>query len=157
MSGRLRVVPLTLERANSLVRQWHRHSPPVLGHRFSIGAEINGALVGACIVGRPNARMTDQDTVAQVLRLVTDGTPNACSLLYAAAARAARAMGFDSIITFTLEREPGTSLRAAGWDRDGETDGGNWREEFRKLATTMLPRPSRHDEGPKVRWIKRLR
>src|SRR5262245_44735784 len=122
----MRPVPLTLREANELVARWHRHHKPVIGHRFSIGCEVNGQLVGAVIVGRPVAYKTNAQRVAEVTRLVTDGTPHACSLLYAAAARAAQAMGYDRIQTFTLETEPGTSLRAASWRRDGLTPGHAW-------------------------------
>lgn len=116
MGKRLRVVPLTLKQANELVGLWHRHHGLVVGHRWSIGVEVDGGdlgwlLVGAAIVGRPKARMTDQYRVAEVDRLVTNGAEHACSKMYAACARAAQAMGFEEIQTFTLRSEPGTSLR----------------------------------------------
>lgn len=112
----LHPVPLTLKQANSLVASLHRHHKPEVGHRFSIGCETeDGELVGAAIIGRPKARAIEQYRVAEVTRLVTDGTPNACSLLYGAAWRTWRAMGGERMITYTLASEPGTSLRAAGW------------------------------------------
>lgn len=120
----MRVVPLTLKQANGLISELHRHHKPVVGHRFSIGAESDGKLVAAVVVGRPVSREVDQYRVAEVTRLVTDGTRNACSLLYAAAARAAQAMGFDLIQTYILESEPGTSLKASGWLLVGTTRGG---------------------------------
>lgn len=119
----MRVVPLTLKQANGLISELHRHHKPVVGHRFSIGAESDGKLVAAVVVGRPVSREVDQYRVAEVTRLVTDGTRNACSLLYAAAARAAQAMGFDLIQTYILESEPGTSLKASGWLLVGTTRG----------------------------------
>src|SRR5690242_3370013 len=81
----MKIVPLTLAQANALVASLHRHHKPAQGHRFSIGAEHNGALVGAVIVGRPVARGCDPYRTAEVVRLVTDGTKNACSFLYSAA------------------------------------------------------------------------
>ena len=83
----LRIVPLELAEANALVKQWHRQHQPVVGHRFSIGAiDSDGLLIGAAIVGRPVARLAGPPRqVLEVVRLVTDGTPNACSMLYAAA------------------------------------------------------------------------
>jgi hypothetical protein len=123
-ANNLRVIPLTLAEANAVVAKWHRHHKPVVGHRFSIGALSGGILIGAAIIGRPVARLTDQSFVAEVTRLVTDGTKNACSLLYAASARAAQAMGYDAIQTFILATEPGTSLRAAGWIPVSTTLGG---------------------------------
>jgi hypothetical protein len=107
-------------------------------------------LVGAVIVGRPVARLTDQMAIAEVTRLVTDGTTNACSFLYGAAARVARDMGFDSIQTFILSTETGTSLRAAGWTYDGDTDGGNWNRPSRGGRRTDQPLIG------KKRWSKRF-
>ncbi len=147
----MRAVPLTLKQANKAVAQLHRHHKPVRGHRFSIGAEKDGRLVGAVIVGRPVARNTDQYRVAEVTRLVTDGTRNACSFLYGASARAARAMGFDKIQTFILESESGTSLRAAGWEMVAVSPGGDWNTPTRGGRRTDQP------TEPKTRWERRFR
>lgn len=118
------IVPLSLAEANELVRRLHRHHEPVVGHKFSIGAEQDGKIVGAAIVGRPVARHRDDGWTLEVTRLVTDGTKNACSALYAAAWRAARAMGYRRLGTYILETEEGTSLRAAGWKLVHHTQGG---------------------------------
>ena len=144
----MRVVPLTLKQANDLVAQLHRHHKPVQGHRFSIGAEVNGVLCGAAVVGRPQARMTDQYRTVEVLRLVTDGTKNACSFLYGASARVAREMGFDTIQTFILESEPGTSLRATGWKFDGYSAGGTWNRPSRGNRRDDQP------QEPKSRYVR---
>lgn len=127
----LEVVPLTLKQANASVDKLHRHHKPVTGHRFSIGCVSDGVLVGAAIVGRPKARLTEQYSVAEVTRLVTDGTKNACSVLYSAAARAAREMGFAKIQTFILEEESGTSLIASGWKFESFSEGGDWNRPSR--------------------------
>lgn len=113
----MKVIPLTLERANEVVASWHRHNKPVRGHRFSIGAEHEGELVGVAIVGRPVARKLDQHFTAEVNRLCTvDGAPkNTCSFLYGAARRIWWAMGGARLITYTLRSESGASLRGAGW------------------------------------------
>lgn len=111
----LELIPLKLAEANEYVAMFHRHHKPVVGHRFSIGLLKDGEPCGAIIIGRPVARMIEHRTTAEVTRCVTDGTPNACSKLYAAAWRAWRAMGGKRLITYTLESEPGTSLTAAGW------------------------------------------
>jgi len=112
----LHIEPLDLAGANFLVARWHRHHVPVQGHRFSIGIfDEDGVPHGAAIVGRPVGGGKDQAVVAEVTRLVTDGTPNACSMLYSAAARAAKAMGYTRIQTYILTEEPGTSLKASGW------------------------------------------
>jgi hypothetical protein len=102
------------------------------------------------VVGRPVAREIDQYAVAEATRLVTDGSPHVCSFLYAAAARAAKAMGFSKIQTYILDSEPGTSLRAAGWQFETSTNGGDWNHSWRKGRRT--------DQSmvPKQRWAKDL-
>jgi hypothetical protein len=144
------IVPLELKDLNALVERWHRHHKPVQGHRFSIGLKRDGKLVGGISVGRPTVRMTDQRRILEVTRLVTDGTPNACSQLYAAAARVGRELGYTRIQTFILASESGASLRAAGWILDGESGGGDW---------TRASKPNRRQDqpqGPKHRYSKTL-
>jgi hypothetical protein len=149
----LSIVPLTLAQANALVARLHRHHKRAVGHRFSLGCEDKGQLVGAVIVGRPVAYKTDQAKVAEVTRLVTDGTRNACSMLYQAAARTAKEMGFESIQTFILASEPGTSLKASGWRCDGETPGKVWvRSETQRLFAD-----EDYAAGPKTRWVRTLK
>lgn len=110
-------------------------------------------MVGVCIVGRPVARNTNQRTIVEVTRLCTDGTPNACSALYGAAARAAKALGYEKIQTFILASEPGTSLRATGWVCEGESAGGQW-------SCSTRHRPADFDGSrpleAKTRWAKVL-
>jgi hypothetical protein len=143
----LRIVPLPIKQANVLVARWHRHHAPVHGALFALGVAQGPHLCGAAIVGRPVARRLHDGGTAEVVRLVTDGTPNACSILYAAAARAWFSLGGTRIVTYILAHEPGVSLRAAGWSKDGETtDQAGW------------SRPSRLRSGPwlgtKQRWHK---
>ena len=124
---RLKTFPATFKQANDMVSRLHRHHKPVIGHRFSIGCEdSNGEVHGMSIVGRPVARAVNQYRTAEVTRLVSDGTPHVCSLLYAACARAAAAMGYDKIQTAILESEPGISLKAAGWQFDHIVKGRDW-------------------------------
>lgn len=125
------VVPPTRDEANELVRRWHRHHKAVVGYRFALGARNRSGTVGAAIIGRPVARNTDQYLTAEVTRLVTNGTKNACSFLYAAAARVAKEMGFKRIQTFILASEPGTSLLAAGWKWERDSWGGSWNRPSR--------------------------
>jgi hypothetical protein len=118
------------------VDQHHRHHKPVVGHIFSLGAAIGEKIVGVVIVGRPVSRMRDDGETADVTRLCTDGTKNACSFLYGAAARAAFALGFKRIGTYILSSEPGTSLTAANWRLVGETKGGSWSRGNRPRVDT---------------------
>lgn len=144
----LRPKPITLAEASAFVGKLHRHHKVPVGHRFSIGCAKAGELVGVAVIGRPVARMTDQYAVAEVTRLCTDGTKNACSFLYALAARLALEMGFHRIQTFILADEPGTSLQAAGWHFDGLSDGGDWNRPSRSNRRTDQPMQG------KQRWIK---
>jgi hypothetical protein len=149
---RLRAVPVELKVANLYVARLHRHHKPVQGHRFSLGVIDDGGLLhGVAIVGRPVARLAgDPGRVLEVTRLVTDGTPNACSLLYQAAARAGKAMGYERIQTYILESEPGTSLRAAGWVDEGPAGGGQWHH------TDGKPRRTDQPIERKRRWARPL-
>lgn len=152
----LRIVPLKLREANALVAALHRHHQPVRGHRFSIGVvDMDGVVHGACIVGRPVARHAGHErAVLEVTRLVTDGTPNACSMLYSAAARAGACLGYSRIQTYILESEPGTSLRASGWQDEGLTRGGDWNRQGRVRRTDQPMERKRRwarvlgEEGP---------
>lgn len=122
----LDIVPVTLKEANAFVEQYHRHHRPVVGHKFSIAATDGEKIVGVSIVGRPVSRYMDDGLTLEVTRLCTDGTHNACSILYAASWRAARAMGYKKLITYILESETGSSLKAAGWKCVGKAGGLRW-------------------------------
>jgi hypothetical protein len=117
------IVPVTLRAANAFVGRLHRHARPVAGAKFAVGLERDGDLVGVAIVGRPVARHLDDGKAAEILRLCTDGSRNACSMLYGACRRAARAMGHDAVYTYTLPQEGGASLRAAGFQLERENAG----------------------------------
>lgn len=149
----LHVRPATLKQLNATVATLHRHHKPVRGHRFSLMVvDADGMVRGACSVGRPVSRELDPYQVAEVTRLVTDGTKNACSILYAAAARACKAMGFETIQTYILDTEPGTSLRAAGWEHVRSTRGGDWNNSKAFAGKRRTDQPM----GPKHCYAKRL-
>lgn len=114
---RLHLRPLRFRQACALVAEHHRHHRAPQGHLFSIGAaDDHGRDVGAVIVGRPVARHYDDGLTAEVTWLVVvDQAPNASSHLLGAAWRAARAMGYRRMLTYTQAEESGASLRAAGW------------------------------------------
>jgi hypothetical protein len=146
------IVPIELSEANALVKRWHRHHKEAQGHRFSIGAydTKKQELVGAVIVGRPVARLVNWRTTVEVVRLVSDGTKNACSILYAASARVAKELGYEKIQTYILDTEAGTSLLASGWECESKSAGGGhgWHS-----------RSGRRDDQPentKQRWSKAL-
>lgn len=142
---RLRHCRIALDEANAFIKEHHRHHRPVVGHLFSIGAHDGKRIVGVAIVGRPVSRMRDDGETAEVTRLCTDGTKNACSFLYGAAARAAFALGFRRIGTYTLPEEGGGSLRGAGWKLIGERGGGSW-------SVPSRPRVDKHPLQKKLLW-----
>jgi hypothetical protein len=114
--SRLTVVPVTFDIACGFVEMWHRHHQPPVGHKFSLGmASEDGVLRGVAIVGRPVARHFDNGQTLELTRSATDGSPNVNSALYAAAWRAAKALGWRRLISYTQAGESGSSLRAAGW------------------------------------------
>lgn len=117
-------VPLELKEANAFVDRLHRHHDPVYRDKFRVGAWKDGKLVGVVQIGRPVSRMLDDGKTVEVTRLCSDGTENVCSFLYGKAAKIAREMGYRKIITYILQTEPGTSLKAAGWFKEAEKCGG---------------------------------
>jgi hypothetical protein len=133
---KLTIVPVSLDEANAFVAAHHRHHKPVVGHKFSIGVADGERVRGVAIIGRPVARMLDDGWTLEVNRCCTDGTRNACSMLYGAAWRAARALGYRRLLTYTLPFEGGASLRAAGWRLIGERGGGNWNTPARPRVDT---------------------
>lgn len=122
----LDIVPITLAEANTFVERYHRHHKPVVGHKFSIGATDGENIVGVAIVGRPVSRYLDDGLTLEVTRCCTDGTKNACSILYGATWRAARAMGYKKVVTYILESENGASLKASGYKCIGQAGGLRW-------------------------------
>ncbi len=132
----LSVRPARLREANAFVAEHHRHHKPVRGCIAVVGVEAHGRMCGVAIVGRPLARLLDDRRTAEVTRCCTDGTPNACSMLYRAAWRSVKALGYQQLITYTLPREGGASLRAAGFLEVGPAGGGRWSRPLSGRART---------------------
>jgi len=141
----LTLTPCTLSDANAFVKQWHRHHKPTQGGLFAVAVSFGHEICGVAIVGRPVARALDDAWTAEVTRVATDGTRNACSMLYGACWRAARALGWRRLVTYTLESEPGTSLKAAGWKVVGKVKGRSW-------DCPSRPRVDKHPTQGKLRW-----
>ena len=119
-------MPITVRTANSVVTDYHRHHPAVTGCKFAIGCEDNGNLCGVAICGRPVSRYLDDGRTLEINRLCTDGTRNACSKLYGASVRIAKAMGYKKVITYILESESGASLKASNFVCEGKAGGTHW-------------------------------
>ena len=141
----LSLMPITLKEANEFVRLHHRNHNTVTGHKFSVGVTDGESVRGVAIVGRPVSRHEDNGATLEVARCCTDGVKNGCSMLYGAAWRAVKAMGYSRLITYTLPSEGGSSLKASGWRLLGEHGGGNWNTKSR-------PRVDTEHQQTKFKW-----
>lgn len=140
---KLELVPLTFAQAAEFSAEHHRHHPDITGHKFSLGVATvpEGELVGVAIVGRPVARHFDDGRTVEANRVCTDGTGNANSMLYGAVARAAFALGYTRVVTYTEASESGASLRAAGWRVVAERPArANWHQASVRLRSRRSPK-----------------
>lgn len=144
---RLHIVPVILRAARAYVTAAHHpHRRAPIGAKLAISVhDQRGTLRGVAILGRPLARRLDDGKAIEVTRVATDGCRNACSALYGAARRVARALDYARIYTSTRETEPGTSLRAVGWRAAARSRGGGWSRDSRRKR-------DRHPLDAKVRW-----
>lgn len=143
----LYVVPCDIRVANEFVTRHHRHHRAVAGAKFTVAVAEQDWIVGVAIVGRPVARHLEDGYTLEVTRLATDGTYNACSLLYGAAWRAARALGYRRLVTYTLQSESGASLRAAGFRAVEAVRGRSW-------SCPARPRADKTRIEDRMRWEK---
>ena len=156
----MEVKPITLREANAYVEAFHRHHGPTVGHKWSLAAYKDGRLCGVAVVGGPTGRYLDDGHTLEVTRLCTDGTRNACSVLYAACARRAKLEGYEKIVTFILQSEPGTSLKAAGWTLESAKAGKpKWNKQRyadKPVQLSLFPKKEPPAEY-KQRWAKALK
>ncbi len=147
VQAKLTIRPCTITEAKVYVRAHHRHNRPPVSGLFALSVWDGDRLCGVVMAGRPVARALDNGETVELTRVCVDGTPNAASALIGAGKRAAQALGYRRVITYTLQSEPGTSLRAAGM-----------REAARLAARAPWSAPSRPreagtvDRQPKIRW-----
>lgn len=120
----LQIRPIDLKSANEFVVKHHRHNGKVLVHRFSISVYDGDRLCGVAICGNPVARKLDDGDTLEVKRCCTDGTRNACSILYGRCAKIAKDMGYKKIITYITNEEFGASLRASNYVLEADGVGG---------------------------------
>jgi hypothetical protein len=148
----LAIAPINVDKANKHIANWHRHTKPRLA-KFALSVvDDAGNVRGVALVGRPVAPTLDDGRAIEILRVATDGTRNACSMLYGAARRAARAMGHDPVYTYSLPEEGGASLRAAGFRLDKENAGGSAAMWHNRPGRTVQP-VGNDLVGGKWRWI----
>jgi hypothetical protein len=111
----LTIVPVDFADVRRFVELHHRHHPQPVGHKFSVAVADGDTIVGVASVGRPVARAYQDGWTLEVNRSCVVDAPNANSMLYGACWRAAKALGWRRLITYTQATESGSSLRAAGW------------------------------------------
>ena len=145
----LRIIPCTYQQAVNYVNTYHRHHHAPVGCKFCIAVSDSGDTVhGVAICGRPVSRHLDNGYTLEILRVCTDGTPNACSMLYGACCRIAKQMGYTDVYTYTLQSEDGASLKASNFECEGPAGGTHWtgeRDRGQNIPNEM-----------KTRWHKRL-
>ena len=147
---RITAIPLELKQANAFVAEHHRHHDPVYRDKFRVGCEMEGKVVGVANVGRPVNRNLDDGETLEVTRLCTTGEKGVCSFLYSRCARIAKEMGYSKIITYILDSESGTSLKASGWHKEADVSGRNW-------SCPSRPRNTVAPTCNKQRWAKNLK
>ena len=156
----LSIKPISIREAHEYVERMHRHPGKKTGCRFAIGCYEGGVLHGVAICSNPVARNADDGLTLEVSRLCTDGTRNACSILYGACARIAKEMGFRKVQTYILESENGISLKASGWKCEGKAGAVSWmhnaseRTKMRNAQLELFPTKKTVPEEMKVRWAK---
>ena len=116
----LTIRPIHIKQANEFIRNYHRHNLPVVGGKFAISCYDESRLCGVAVCGRPTSRRLDDGITLEIYRNCTDGTYNACSKLYGGCVRVARAMGYEKVITYTLDSENGASVRASNFICEGK-------------------------------------
>jgi hypothetical protein len=143
----VRLVPRPIRQRDAFdfVARVHRHHRPPQGSLRCYSVAVGTEVCGVAIVGRPVARHLDDGETCEVIRLATNGTRNACSMLYAMSWRGAENEGYRRIVTYILESETGASLRASGWRFLWETSGGSWDRGSR-------PREDTAPTCPKQAW-----
>ena len=156
-------LPIELKDAQSYINQFHRHHQAAHRDKFRIAASDGQNILGVIQVGRPVSRVLDDGNTLEVLRLCTTGEKNVCSFLYSRAARIAKEMGYTKIITYILESETGTSLKASGWKLEADGVGGSdWNVPSRPREVvasqmSLFPEKEKYPVGEKKqRWVKLL-
>lgn len=144
----MEIRPITFRQACEFVNREHRHHKATVGCKFCIGLFDGTQMKGCAICGRPVSRYLDDGLTCEINRLCTDGTPNACSMLYGAACRTARAMGYKKVVTYILETENGASLKASNFECEGIAGGTHWTGE--RDRGQDIPREM------KQRWVRSL-
>ena len=159
----MKAVPIELKEAQEYINNHHRHHQAARRDKFRIAASDGDTILGVIQVGRPVSRILDNGKTLEVLRLCTTGEKNVCSFLYSRAARIAKEMGYEKIITYILESESGISLKSSGWRCEVDGVGGrDWnvpsrpREVIPSQMSLFEEKPKYPVNCKKQRWVKKL-
>lgn len=144
----MEIRPITFKVASDFINNNHRHHKATIGCKFCIGLYDKEKLIGCAVCGRPVSRYLDDGMTCEINRVCTDGAKNACSMLYGACCRVGKAMGYKKIITYTLESELGTSLKASNFKNEGVAGGRVW--------TGSRKRDNGVPKERKIRWSREL-
>lgn len=147
-----RLAPITVKAALAIVKRWHRHLPNLQGGLFAVAVvdpDLVPPVCGVGIAGNPSRVWQGDGRVVITRVALRDDVQNGCSMVYGALSRAAKALGYSEVWTYTLPDEPGTSLRAAGFEDMGLSDGGSYDRPSRARRPPVRPEPKR-------RWRRRL-
>jgi hypothetical protein len=157
----LKLTAITRTEARAFIARHHRHSKPPSVAVIQVGVSNGESLVGVGMAGRPLSRLLCDGRTLEILRICSDGTQNVCSMLYGALVRAGKSLGYTRFLTYTLESEIGTSLRASGWKEDGvrshDSQGWQKQKESGRSQSRMQVRNLFGEvtvpHGPKRRWV----
>ena len=145
----MKIAPITFKEASAYINKHHRHHRSTIGCKFCISVvDDNGQIHGVAVCGRPVSRFLDDGLTLEINRVCTDGTRNACSMLYGVSCRIAKEMGYHKVITYILASESGTSLKASNFVCEGEAGGIHWtgtRNKGQDIPAEM-----------KTRWVRIL-
>ncbi len=144
---KLRIIPCTYRQAADYVNTYHWHHRAPVGCKFCIAVYDGKMVHGVAICGRPVSRHLDNGYTLEIVRVCTDGTPNACSMLYGACCRIAKHMGYTDVYTYTLISENGASLKASNFECEGVAGGTHWtgvRNKGQNLPTELKTRWHKH-------------
>lgn len=145
----MKIVPCTFKTACEFIDKYHRHHKPTVGCKFCIAlSDKTDNIIGVAVCGRPVSRFLDDGFTCEINRLCTDGTKNACSMLYGACCRVAREMGYKKVITYILQSENGASLKASNFICEGKAGGTHW--TGKRSKNNGLPTEF------KTRWVRLL-
>lgn len=112
----MKIKNIELKTAKEFIALNHRHCTPPVGWKFGCGLFIKDELVGVITAGNPVSRVLCDGRTLEINRSCVLDVKNANSMLYAAVIRAAKALGWRKVITYTLHEESGASLRAVGFE-----------------------------------------